>query len=152
MVNLNDRTLVNKLTRTAHAVAKGYGMLDHVDDFKQFMFEKYLGGRKTKVALLFVDYIRQEFGDSRHESTTFKFNNAVEWEDSMDSEVVEQYDFDFDNMINKFEGVDRSILILFYRWGFTNKEISDVLGVTEGRITQRTQEIERKLRKRFGNA
>jgi DNA-directed RNA polymerase specialized sigma subunit len=152
MTDLTDQNVVNKLTRTAHAVAKGYGLLDHVDDFKQFMFEKYLGGRKGKVSQIFIDYIRYEFGDSRHENETFRFNKAVEWEESMDTEVFDQHEVDLNRILNSFKGEERTMMTLYHKWGFTYKEIGETLGYSEAKVFLIMKDLNRKVRKVFGNA
>lgn len=137
----------------ATAKVKSFGRPELADDFVQFTLEALLRGRKATVAQLFIDFVRQEFGDNRaKENREFKFNNSVEWEEYMDQEVLDQHDLDFTRIVDKFEGTDRSILILHYVWGMTLKEIGYAIGVTESRVCQMKTEIDKKLIKRYGNA
>lgn len=124
------------------------------DDFVQFSAEALLRGRKATVGQLFIDFIRQEFGDSRKTKRPerLKFNNSLQWEDWMDQEVVDKHDLDFTKMVDKFEGMDRSILILHYVWGMTLKEIGYAVGLSESGVSLRFTDINKRLVKRYGNA
>lgn len=142
-----------KIKAIAASETRKFDKPELTDDFIQFAAEALLRGRKATVGQLFIDFIRQEYGDSRHQTHWhFKFNNSVELEDGMEGHVVDQHDLDFTRIVDKFEGVDRSILILHYVWGMTLKEIGYAVNLSESAVSLRMTDINKRLVKRYGNA
>jgi predicted transcriptional regulator len=52
---------------------------------------------------------------------------------------------DFERLIEPLKSSDRAIVCLAYVWGFKGKEIADLFGVTESRISQRIESIQKSL-------
>lgn len=142
----------NKLKKIAHGLTKKFNRYDLKDDFVQYAAENLIKGRKAHVKQLFIDFIREEIGDSRRESSrSIRFNNTKELKDTMFDPVVDKHNVDFDKIVNSTEESDRHILLLYFQLGYTMKEIGQKVGISEGRVSQKFSEIMFKLNKKYGN-
>lgn len=139
----------------AFEIAKSYGMLDHAEDFAQEAAFQYSKGRKAVMSLMFIDYIRKAFGDTRTESNK-ELNQSRLGESRYFEEVdpnVHGYEPEMSSDIrhcqNNLTDQDRVIFTLLCKYGLSMAEIGDVLGVSESRICQHMGEIKKKLVKRI---
>ena len=151
-MNLNIKEDYDRLKGIAKALTKRFNKPELTDDLVSFASEAIVRGRKATVKQLYVDFLRQEFGDSRGLSSTFKLANALEWEDYMDMEVLDSHSVDFNKIVNSFKGEDKAVLVLYYQWSLTMKEIGNVFGCSEASISIRFKEINNKLKGKFGHA
>jgi RNA polymerase sigma factor (sigma-70 family) len=141
-----------KLNKIATDLTKKFNRYDLKDDFVQYAAEKLIKGRKAQVKHLFVDFIREEIGDPRWDtSRSIKFGNSKELNETMFEPVIDEYNLDFKKIVNSTEENERSILILYFQLGYTMKEIGQKIGVSEGRVSQKFSEIMFKLNKKYGN-
>jgi len=157
---LTDAAL-NKLTERALTTGiNNYGLSKQdAEEFSQeyalMLFEK--GWRQTPDQAC-IDYVRKRFGRTgtvsningkgreqslSHLATTYgeSFIERIigfEPDPSERRESVERF-------TDLFEGRDRVIFLLRYKWGFMNNEIGHCFGITESRICQRLTEMEKRI-------
>ena len=151
-MNLNNKDGYDQLKGIAKALTRRFQKPELTDDLVSFASEALIRGRKATVKQLYIDFMRQELGDSRRETGEFKFNNAVEWEDYMDVEVHDVHTVDFNNIVDNFKGNDRAMIVLYYKWGLSMKEIGDTLGCSEATICMTFKDINKKIKGFVGHA
>lgn len=135
-----------KLTRIAKSVTRQYQDTQLTEDFTQEVLIAAFNGRKATVKQLLVDYLRQEFGDNRYnKDRSLKFANLVSLEEYMDTSTIEYKEEEFLEIVDLLDGNDRTVLMLLYKWGFSFKEVGEVLDVSESRVSQIHKEISKRL-------
>ena len=149
-MNLNNPQDITRLKQYAFNEVKKFGRLDLLDDFTQFAAEAIVRGRKATVPQLFIDFIRDTLGDSRYDgSRKPKSKSMVGLEYLKGTGYVDKHSIDYNSITEFYDGVERAILILYYKWGMTMAEVGDVLGVSEGRVSQIFKELSIDLKKNF---
>lgn len=135
-----------KLTRIAKSITWQYHDEQLTEDFTQIVLLANFNGRKASVGQLLIDFLRQEFGDNRYNrNRNLKFANLISMEEYMDTGVMDYKEDEFLEIIDLFEGDNRTVLMLLYKWGFSMKEVGEVLGVTESRVCQIHKELSKRL-------
>jgi RNA polymerase sigma factor (sigma-70 family) len=116
------------------------------EDFISYAIEKIFNGRKATFDQLFIDYLRTNIADTRANNYEIKknLNKPKQYEEFMSLAVTQDVDsknnFKESLISNvKIEDLnirDRAIIILFFYYQFTQKEISHIFGVDKSRISQ----------------
>lgn len=141
---------LNKIRKTAMAKSKGFSK-EIQEDFAQYAMIRIHEGATSKVSMLLVDFLREEFGRTRKDGTpnpkaALTLNPLQLTTENMPrSEQV--HSLDYDRILSALSPEDRAYLTLQNKWGFTLQEIGDTFGVTEGRVSQVLTEVYKKLRK-----
>lgn len=144
---MNDQEII-KFQKRARFVANKKGYPQLADDFAQEIIINWLEGhgQHQTVDQYFIDYLRQQYGrtgrpggdarsrlDRTAEDITKIRNLAVEPEE-------QRSDRRFNHL---FRGIQHTIYTLRFLEEMNLKEIGEILGVTESRISQRVSEIEK---------
>lgn len=151
-----DKIQFDNLSDLACRLTKNFNRSDLSDDFTQYAVEHLLNGRKATMKQLFVDFIRQELGDSRASGDALyktgapkKIKQFTLWEEYMDKSAEDKHNFDYNAIVDKLEGPQRTMLVLYYEWGFELKEIGKALGVSESRVSQVLKQLNVDLKKKL---
>lgn len=142
---------VKQIVKSArrHITKKNLPIQD-ADDFAQEALIKIMNGRKTRLKYILIDYLRANYSNPRAKSGKDKYNITTSYselnEDTM-SEPTYKDDLDFNALKNTLDSKERAIVTLRYKWGFTEKEIGDCFGITEGRVSQHLKEIKSSIAK-----
>lgn len=138
-----------ELSNRARAFAYSKGFQAFADDFAQEVYISLSGGRKATFKRLLVDFMRQNFGDTRYPNS---MKNKLQYHSEIDPDLMStpaaEFESDFDTVVKMVEPRDRTILILKYYWGLEQCEIAHALGISEGRVTQLLKDIMLRLRKK----
>ena len=140
------------------AILRGHKQV--AEDFAQYAALRVFQGRKATVEQLLIDYLRSEYGctgirsnskqllkcNERKHATPIDNENPIEDFARRNSNHVRSFR-DFEPFFKFISQIDRSILKLFYEWGFDESEIADCFGVTKSRICQRLQRVQSSLSK-----
>jgi DNA-directed RNA polymerase specialized sigma24 family protein len=135
---------IKKFQQRAKYVATKWGYPELADDFSQELFVYFLQkpDRGATVDQLFIDYLRARYGHSRtggNRSRLQAERNYVELDELRDlADGSRAIDVDWERLglfrgpeIEDLERIDRIFLILTFKWGFTLKELGELIGVTE---------------------
>lgn len=129
---------------------------NEAQDFAQYAAMKIAGGRKAKMSQLFTDYLREKFGDVRDDAAkavqALRYAEQAGYMDVTDMELpadTQGTDLDFFALLGDLEQRDRAILVLRHKWGMDLKEIGEVFGVSEGRVSQELIALHALLKKRL---
>jgi DNA-binding CsgD family transcriptional regulator len=108
------------------------------DDFAQLYLLKVCEGRKVLLDKLFVDFLRSEFGDTRHHYGTIKSESRLRLnEASLDRLYSRDSSLERDWHMPKVEITAKEKWILQrLDEGYSQKEIGEHIGVTESRVSQ----------------
>ena len=105
-----------------------------------------------------IDAIRRLFGDSRVENENKKRKQSIyakyidTEEDLPPSRSVDPLvQISYSECLSKLDEKKRVIMVLYFEWGLTLKEIAHCLGITESRVSQHLTQIETKLRKEINH-
>jgi predicted XRE-type DNA-binding protein len=136
----NDDYFELKRKCIAHAIRRGFE--EESEDFASFVLERYSKGDvDPHLKNSFIDFLRITFGDARtrkgNSRNGFLFESIDDHFD-IAKETVETF------LNPSLSGRLRAILILSFQWGFTQKEIAHVLGVTEPLINVELKGLNRK--------
>lgn len=152
-MNFNSEEEIKHLTDVAKSLASKYGPPEFADDFSQYALEMLFKGRKSTLKQLMIDFKRSEFGDYRHPNG---IKRKIAYYDNINATahpgVEDAHAISFDMMIKGFSGIDRTALVLYYKWSLTLKEIGHSLGVSEALICVTLKEVHAKLNKKYGHA
>lgn len=147
-----------------YAKNKSYTASDP-DEFAAFVMIKALEGRRIVLDQVYVDYMRKAVADSRSDQYEMKLHemNAS----SIDTPGIESKSEDNligkspeDNFISKdldsimrllgvTERYHRAVLILRFVYAFDQREIANIFGVTESRVSQVLSNTIEKIHDRF---
>lgn len=134
---------------------------EDVSDFGAYCVEKWLSGRSTSTSYshLGVDYLRKfknRYGargssDLMAQPTRIKYDPTVGGLIQLGSDSFELRRFDESSLLRdrRLGQNERAILILLYEWELTEKEVGDVFGVSESRISQMLHKTMRSQKKRI---
>jgi hypothetical protein len=123
---------------------------DHLaDDFASYVLEDLVkqGHLRYNLGWLWATFLRGTLGNLRNEKGKAKAtgrSRAVALEKALHVEDTKPLPSDpdpFGNVYKEFRGKDRAVLVLKFKWGFTDQEIGDALGVSCQRVNQMYQAI-----------
>lgn len=116
---------------------------ENISDFGAYCVDQWLSGRniKTNWNFLAIDFLRQ-----------FSYRNGIrgssdimcstkrvkfDYEQAIGTDSAELKRFIESSLLRdkRLSKSDRMVLILYYEWGFSLKEIGDVIGVSEARTS-----------------
>ncbi len=144
---------LSRLRELAVIKANRSGYTDLAEDFAQEAILKLSMGRKANMGQLLVDFIRQEYGDTRGGT-----ERGIEWAEkrSYEDVSIRQFpdamfkdDMDFYSLVSGLDGMERAYILLTHKWGLTLAEIGDCFNLSEGRISQQLSVIHEKIRKKL---
>ena len=162
---MNEKELLDQIEKvTCYFISRYKSKLEHVDDFRQFAAECYLSGRSLKTGwnIMCIDYFRK-YGDSFGKygsSDALSQRNRGDFNDRDNGGAKEGLDLrDTSIEISDPTGSRSSSQYVrrlgltaieeavynFFIEGLTGREISKILGVTNGRISQRLNRIKKKM-------
>jgi|CXWL01.1.fsa_nt_gi DNA-directed RNA polymerase specialized sigma24 family protein len=121
--------LSSKISYTYYALG---GDMRYRDDAVQEILLRMLEGRhkRATISQAVIDYMRRESG--RKGSINYNNKKIVEYKDTI---ALTNNKLDVDSYISSnFTKEQRISFILYYKWGFTLKEISDVIGVSAKQV------------------
>lgn len=149
-----------EFSRRAKISAGKYGFTEHAEDIAQDVLLHFSSGkgRHQTIDQAVLDAIRRDFG--RPGTPNFDQRqcfNSPERLDDPDCSITDRHleiesgelRGDFERLTQGLKGIERACIILKFKWGFTQKEISDCFGVTESRISQRVARMETSLHSRM---
>lgn len=145
-----DERRIKQITAKAKYVAADGGFEQDGDDFAQDALLHIMQGRKTYLNCLFIDYKRKYYSNARAKSANLQYNERLSYselnEETCQMETNQQ-NVEFSNFQDQLDSKSRAIMTLRYKWGFTESEIGECFGVSEGRISQKLTEIKEELAK-----
>lgn len=134
-----------------HARKYGYDTQE-CEDFAQEATLLIHENPARRIDLLFIDYLRETFGDNRHtgkrstaKKSILNMRGSLDTVNEDDLMVNPQFDLDFNRYQNLLTQTDRTIITLLYKWDFTLGEVGECLGVSESRVSQMLTELKKKL-------
>lgn len=155
MATLSDKQLGNLQKKAEFYFQKRWpSKKQYKEDFASFCALKWVQGKGLDTSLyrLGIDFLRTfTFGDGAHGISDVLGQDILQldWALSAGSQSIE-----LNRFINKdalrgdwLTERERTFLILFFEWGFTSKEIADVLGLSETRMSQFIREVFSKQKK-----
>ena len=149
MQNL-DESRIKRITASAKRRAAKEGFAQDGEDFAQEALIRIMHGRKTYLDCLLIDYLRKNYSNPRAKSANLKYNEKVSYVE-INEEICGMENHtdtvDFSIFQDQLDSKARAIMTLRYKWGFTESEIGECFGVSEGRISQKLTEIKTELAK-----
>ena len=134
---------------------------EDVSDFGTYCVEKWLSNRRTKASFsqLGIDFLR-EFAlrtgtrgssDLMSQPTRVKDDPTSSGFSQLSAHSTQLRRFDESSLLRdrRLSREERIILILHYEWGFSLKEIGDLMAVSESRISQMLTKILSDQKKRI---
>lgn len=135
------------------------GAAKDAEDFAQDVALKLIEGTSQTVTQMVIDLIRHKYGrwsNSTHQARR-DLNNPSHIipldlivQQTHPGETPYQK-VSYKHLIEDLKPMDRLLIGLYYKWGFTMEEIGDLMGVTNGAVCQRISilldQIERKIRR-----
>ena len=125
----------------SYAERKGYGQ-EIVEDFPSWAFIRISEGSRSRIDQLFVDFLRlnlgaSESGKSLRKELRLAGGNELEYDLALDCVELPGEALEREQLWEMVPEKDRKILKLYFAEGLTKKEIGELLGVSEARISQR---------------
>lgn len=111
------------------------------EDFAQFATLAVFTGRKTSTKNLFCDFMREEFGRNDAHENLEKTKVKKPWQagamiEDVEDCKIQDLDLRIATRLKHLDMAERVITILILGWGFTQREVAEVMGVSESRISQ----------------
>lgn len=123
--------LIKKVWSSAKNYARSMGLIDECEDFAQIATMELLGGRRASVQQIYIDYLRRKLGRSnRKNELNFSLSSVEDIEKKIEDSIL------FDDLVGKLKRRDRNIYILYYRWGLYEREVAQIIGISESRVSQ----------------
>lgn len=132
----------------AYFKSRWRGIEEHISDFGQYCVEQWLSGRnpKTSYEYLGIDYLRSfahRYGargssDMLSRPPGLRMDPEAGGLAQFGADSVELGRFNESSLLRdpRIPQRQRIVLILYYEWGFNLKDIGDVMGVSESRVSQ----------------
>lgn len=105
-----------------------------------------------------LDIIRKHNGRRLKDGSNpcYMIKNALPIDDNKDISKMEtpcnlEVKWIIEEFSRKFDMKDRTIMQLFYKWGFYEREIGEVIGMTEAGVSRRLFIIKSKIKRKFRN-
>jgi DNA-directed RNA polymerase specialized sigma24 family protein len=135
-----DPTLISLLRRARIAILY-YGFRNDLDDLLQDVAVRFLEGEtKQTVNQMVIDAIRKKYGRSEIRKA---IANPVSNSYAEKELVTRPTDPDYKMICDLMPRHERSLIKLYFEWGFLYREIGDVFGVSESQAKQWTDEAVR---------
>lgn len=117
-----------------------------IKDLTQEIICRILEGKHKNATIdqMVIDYYRTKLGSIRTKTRNDKKNflNTISFDEAIDLFVNTQVDNIIKEIHNLVPGKDnKAIFGLYYSWGFTQKEIGDLMGLTEAMISIELKQI-----------
>lgn len=151
-----DEKELKRFKAKARARAIKSRLAHEADDFESYSVLKRIQGCKSTVDRLWIDYLRENYGDNRSKYRQNQMRlDPKPLSENIPAPVETARDLNFafiqrflsnDTDGSWFSQRDRTIMTLVYQWGFSQTEIADTLGVDLSRVTRILQEIEARIR------
>lgn len=139
---------ITQATRIARR--KGHGEL--AEDFAQDAVFKLIQGRKAKFGQMLIDYLRQEYGDSRRNEDSKpgpRYYERAQYAEidprTMGEAPPHNDDIDFFSLIKHLTPNERALITLRHKWDMELTEIGECFGISHSRVCQQLKEIYKKL-------
>lgn len=138
---------IAKRYEMAKRTGRYHGLGDESDDFAGWIVTQWLQGKclYQKLDHSYVEYMRFTRGRTGYARSTAKFTHSVyklpAEQTNIDPTELSQF---ADRYLSREE---RIVLMLVCVWGFTNRDISKVFGLTEGHISRVMKLIKRIIKK-----
>ena len=136
---MDDKKLA-QLHAQAMGIARAKGFDYLAEDFAQWACLKITQGRKAPLNRLLIDFMRSELGTQNRTPTGKRVLSERKSVQSVEKIAAAQPDIegmiDFNNLRECLSRTDRIIITLFYVYDFPLAQIGDVLGLSEGRVSQ----------------
>lgn len=148
--SVNDEEIIKWKNSAEAYFKKAYPKLceEHLSDFGAYCVEQWLSGRdpRTSREFLAIDYLRSFANCTRNGRLRFHASTAGAIPFGPETDVDERLGRDSHELGRFIESSalrdrrlsqkQRIVLILYYEWGLDLKEIGDVMGVSESRVSQ----------------
>lgn len=141
-----DNEQAKKFRKRAIYSARKYGFGEHAEDLAQEVLCKFAAGqgRHQTIDQATIDAIRGNIGDPR--SGNFERQRAAEREyESIEDKAhvaePKSNGIDFERYLGMLKGIDRAVVCLRIKWGFTEDEIGHCFDLTESAISLRLKKI-----------
>lgn len=106
--------------------------------------------REFDTSNLFTDWLRVTGPVTRSGLNREHIYNSIEYSEyAKDIHFEQKPKFDFEPYYRSLKGDERVIFRMYFEYGYLQKEIGKKFGITEARITQRLNDICKKLKKRL---
>lgn len=143
-----------------YAAMKGFS--NDAEDFAQIAAMKRLGGRRANIEQLFIDYLRETYGDPRVKTYRMKQSERLYFHavnrkviHQLDSSTLSEY-FQANSKKQSIDDLDQgfkdyltqkeSSFLFLLQLGYYPKEIAEILNVSETRAGQIRKNIIRKIK------
>lgn len=129
---------VEELRALAFKYAKARGFkVEFCEDFSQYVALKRLEGKmRILLRTTLIDYLRHTYGERGSAR-----NEAVEvpWQEIHMMRVLDDQELPIG--WECLTGEDRAMFLLIFNWGFAQKDLAHLWGLSEGRISQKVKAI-----------
>ena len=142
---------LNKLWCIARDYACSKGYVGHAEDFAQEYIMAKLRGRKATFGQYLIDYLRRTVADSKTKTYKLKLSSHMNYSE-IEQHNEPSYEMKISSrrlntLVGNLKGTEKAATILKYKWGFTNSEVAEVLGLTDCAIWMATNKVNKKLKK-----
>jgi len=122
---------------------------DYLTDFVSFAMLQFAERGLTNSEWAFTEYARATLGRHGHKK---ELENAVNSDFVSSTQALTTDEVDEPDVLIEFpKSIDGMLACLVFKWGFTLKEIGDMAGISEGRVSQRIKPIIEQMRKQYGS-
>ncbi len=122
-----------------YASKRGYGHLS--EDYAQFVCEQALKERFTHFKYHLVDFLRTQKWIRRETELLVDVESEEYW--SPEENVIGE-------VKALLKGEERAMVLLILEWGFNQREISNLWGVTDSRVSHALNNVREKIMKGKG--
>lgn len=141
-------TILIKLRTRAVKYATKKGYREFCEDFASYCLIHRLTHKGLKLEFLWVDYLRETFGDIRSvygkmKSNVNRYALQISHRLEMPKHHAEYHQIAEDLGL---KGRDKSIFLLYFEWEMNLKEVGQVLDITECRVSQLLSAIIKQLK------
>ncbi len=134
---------VGVLRERAMGRLRALGFYDHADDGAQHIALKYLENPDSKQTIdqAVIDYLRKTFGRPDRPGPRLNEGNEVKYGCMDDHAQTPAHELEPDRLLERLNRThlkpqERASLVLFFRWGFSCREIGQLFGTTEAGASQ----------------
>ena len=156
-----DRSSLERFKKKALRFAKKSKLAHEAEDFASYALLKHAEGNVRPLYGLWVDYLRENYGDLRSQYRQDQDRlgqqsiSSREWADERafldPKEADHNVDFGFILRFLSTDGEwftqrDRTALVLKYEWGASHAELAYMFGVSDAMISKMMSEIEDRVK------
>jgi RNA polymerase sigma factor (sigma-70 family) len=137
------------------------GRLSDWEDCAQSVICSFLENQSGKQTIdhAVIDYLRERSGKKTHKGYEARIalenslaqNGGESLNRIKDANFIEfiHSKLSYEKLMAELEGRNRAVLKLYFEWGLTFKEIGDVFGISESRVSQLLADINRYIKKKL---